>query len=326
MNFAKHVVLTLSVLFFPFALSAQTCCSGGVPLGGSFGLGTADNNALQFLLTYDYNALHTLFDRTEVLDDPTRKRNTQSTILEINYGLSNRFTITGLFPYIRQERKIETYDGSTEVTSAQGLGDILFLLKYRMLDPVKNPDWEWVVGGGFKLPSGKTDHKNAQGLTLAADMQPGSGSFDLLYWMFFQKSKFLIPKLSLLSVTTYRYNGTNKEYNQTQEYKFGNEFQASLGLNYNFFAKWPVDVFSFIRYRNQEVDLIDDTTFPGSGGDWIYLIPGTKINFSDKISLRLSGDIPVYRKLKGLQLTTSYKLTAALQFQINPGKLFLTNK
>ena len=313
-------------MLFPIGLLSQTCCSGGVPLGGSFGLGTADNNSLQFLITYDYNAINTLIDVSTKLDDDSRRRTTHSTILEVNYGLNNRFTLTGLIPFIRQERRIQTFDGSTELTSAQGLGDMVFLLKYRMLDPAIHTDWEWVIGGGLKFPTGKISHKNNIGLILAADMQTGSGSLDFLYWMFFQKSKFILPKLSLLSVTTYRYNGSNNSYNQTQKYKFGNELQISLGLNYNFYAQWLIDIFSFVRYRTQEVDLIDGNTFPGSGGQWIYLIPGISINFSDKLSLRLSGDIPLYRKLKGLQLTTSTKLTAALLFNINTKKKIKINK
>jgi hypothetical protein len=139
-----------------------------------------------------------------------------------------------------------------------------------------------------------------------------------------------VPKLSLISVTTYRFNGKHKSYNQTQEYQFGNEFQTNLGLNYNVFFKWPIDLFSFFRYRTQSADLIDGNNFPGSGGKWIYAIPGININFSNKLSLRLSSDIPLYRKLEGTQLTTSYKLTAAILFRIlaknkklsiNPGNI-----
>jgi hypothetical protein len=89
-----------------------------------------------------------------------------------------------------------------------------------------------------------------------------------------------------------------------------------MGLNYNFFLKWPVDVFTFARYRFQDEDLIDGGVFPSSGGQWVYVIPGLNISFSPLWSMRLSGDIPVYRKLEGTQLTTSGKFTAAILFNI----------
>lgn len=148
-------------------------------------------------------------------------------------------------------------------------------------------------------------------------MQPGSGSLDGIFWSYFLKSRFLKnPNLGLAAVTTFRYSGENKHYNETQTYKFGNEFQFNLGLNYSFFAKWPIDVFTFLRYRIQAEDIIDGGVFPSSGGEWVYAIPGMNIHFSPNWSFRLSGDIPVYRKLKGTQLTTSYKITAAILLNI----------
>jgi hypothetical protein len=311
------VSMAVLLLAAPVVLTAQTCCSGGVPLGGSLGLGAAENKSLQFLVTYDYNALNTLMDVSERLDDQTRTRTTQSTILEMNYGLNNRVSITGVLPFIRQARNIEGFEGRKEFTAVQGIGDVVLLAKFRMLKPDINSTIDWIVGAGPKIPTARTDFTNNQGLTLAADMQPGSGSLDGILWSNFMKSRlFNQPNLGLVSVITYRYSGANKNYNGSQTYRFGNEFQFNLGLNYSLFAHWPIDVFSFIRYRSQTEDLIDGGKFPSSGGKWVYAIPGANIQFSPNWSFRLSGDVPLYRKLDGTQLTTSYKLTAAVLFNI----------
>lgn len=318
-------VLVVFLLSLSNKVSAQACCSGGVPIGGNFGLGTADNKSLQFLFTYDYNSINTLVDVSTILDDDIRKRTTHSSILEINYGLSHRLSFTTLLPYIKQERAIQAYDGSIDFTSTNGLGDIMFLIKYKLLNSINHPDLTWVIGSGLKLPTGRTDFKNNIGLTLVADMQPGAGSVDGLFWMFFQKSKFVFPNLSILSVTTVKLSGTNNKYNNTQAYQFGDEFQQNIGFNYKLFLKWPFDLFSFIRYRSQSVDLIDNNTFPGSGGSWIYLIPGINLDFNKSLALRISGDIPLYRKLKGTQLTTTYKLTAAIYYRIPAKNKLLIN-
>jgi hypothetical protein len=310
------VVGALLIFAFTFRGTAQTCCSGGVPLGGSLGLGTAESQSLQVLLTYDYNAINDLVSFSEQLDDDTRSRTTQSSIVEINYGLNNRFSLTGVVPFIRQTRAIHAYSGE-DFTATQGLGDMVFLVKYRLINPENISEIDWVIGAGPKIPTAKTDFTNNQGLTLPADMQPGSGSLDGIFWSYFLKSRFLKnPNLGLAAVTTFRYSGANKHYNETQTYKFGNEFQFNLGLNYSFFAKWPIDVFTFLRYRIQAEDIIDGGVFPSSGGEWVYAIPGMNIHFSPNWSFRLSGDIPVYRKLEGTQLTTSYKITAAVLFNI----------
>jgi hypothetical protein len=310
------VLGALFIFAAPFGSAAQTCCSGGVPLGGSLGLGTAKSQSLQVLVTYDYNAINDLVSFSEQLNDDTRSRTTQSSIIEINYGLNNRWSFTGVVPFVRQTRSIQAFSGE-DFTAVQGLGDMVFLAKYRLINPENQSGIDWVAGVGPKIPTAKTDHVNNQGLVMAADIQPGSGSLDGIFWSYFLKSRFLKnPNLGLVAVTTFRYSGKNKNYNETQTYRFGNEFQFNLGLNYSTFVKRPVDFSTFIRYRKQTEDLIDGGVFPSSGGQWIYAIPGVNISFSPSWSFRLSGDVPLYRKLDGTQLTTSYKITAALLFNI----------
>lgn len=303
----------------------QACCSGGVPLGGTLGLGTADYKAFQFLLTFDRNVLNDLMSNSTLLKDDTRSRLTTSTLLEVNYGINERWAIATVLPFVRQERIIKGFEGQEEFTFTQGLGDVMLLLKYRILNPETTPFMEWVVGGGPKLPTGKTDFLNNSGLTLPADMQPGSGSLDGMFWTFFQKSKFPIQPMSLVVVSTFRKSGKNNDYNGSQVYQFGDEFQANLGINYNFFAIWPMDIFAFGRYRTQNVDLIDGNVFPGSGGKWVYVIPGFNVSFIQDLSFRASVDIPVYRNLYGTQLTTSYRYTMAMFYNLNPNKKKIGN-
>lgn len=313
----RLIVLALLMLAAPVFLKAQTCCSGGVPLGGSLGLGAAESKSLQLLVTYDYNTINDLVSFSELLDDDTRNRTTQSSIVEINYGLNKRFSFTGVVPFIRQTRTIQGFEGNENFTAVQGVGDAVFLVKYRLINSEKTSNIEWAIGIGPKIPTAKNNFTNNQGLVLPADMQPGSGSLDGIFWSYFQKNHlFKNPNLGLAAVTIFRFSGKNKNYNTTQTYQFGNEFQFNLGLNYSFFAKRPVDIFTFFRYRRQTEDLIDGGVFPSSGGRWIYAIPGININFAPGFSFQLSGDIPVYRKLDGTQLTTSSKITAAVLFNI----------
>ncbi len=306
------------MMVFPVYLFPQACCSGGVPLGGSLGLGSAESRSIQFLLTYDYNLLNDLMDGTELLQDDTRSRTTHAAMLEVNYGLSSRFSLAALVPFIQQERNIKGFEQGREFTSTRGLGDVVLLLKYRMLNPATTPGTEWVLGAGPKLPTAHTRHTNNNGLLLPADMQPGSGSLDGILWSFFQHDQIFYPALSFISVATYRYSGANNSYNQSQSYRFGNEFQFNLGMNYHFFLNRPIDAFSFLRYRQQGEDHIDGSVFPGSGGQWLYWVPGLAVNFTPDISVCLSAAVPVYHKLKGAQLTTTYRFTIALSYAINP--------
>ncbi|MBW6496992.1 MAG: hypothetical protein K0B09_01255 [Bacteroidales bacterium] len=315
-QFFLAIVFSFVLWFVNERAYSQACCSGGVPLGGSLGLGTAERKSIQFLVTYDFNAINDLMDGSRRLSDDTRSRTTHSSILEINYGLTSRFSIAGVFPLIRQERDINAYAGARDFTATQGLGDVAMLFKIRVLNPEKKSDWEGVVGAGPKFPTGRTTFTNNLGLALPADLQPGSGSWDGLFWSFFQKRNVSHPNLSIMGVATMRITGENKNYNQTQVYQFGNEFQFNLGGNYSAYLQWPLDIFAWFRYRNQAEDFIDGSAFPGSGGQWVYFIPGVNIHFLDNLSFRLSGDIPLYRQLNGTQLTTSYRITLSLSYNL----------
>lgn len=318
-NYFKNccsVAFLILILFLRNDLFGQACCTGGVPIGGSLGLGTADAKSIQVLLTYDNNVLNDLMAYSSLLEDDTRRRKTQSVLLEVNYGLSDRFAITALIPTIRQERSIADIQGGREITTGEGLGDIMLLLKYRLINPAKNSDWDWVAGAGPMLPTGRADLRNNQGFVMQADMQPGSGALSAMFWSYAQKSHVFHPNLSLIFISTYRYSGTNNSYNFTQSYRFGNELQLNLGVNYNLFTFWPTDLFLYGRYRHQGPDIIDDGVFPGSGGTWTFIVPGININFNPDFSFRLSADLPLYRFMEGTQLTTSYRITGALFFNI----------
>ncbi|MFC0263736.1 transporter [Fontibacter flavus] len=314
MKVVTALLLTLFLAAIPnFTAYSQACCSGGVPVGGTLGLGTADARSIQILTTYDNNIIHDLMDRRTLLEDETRERQTRSIITEINYGISDNWAVTAFIPYVRQERRILGFQGASEFTKAEGLGDIILLLKYRVLNPEEYPEWHWVLGGGPKIPTGRSDLKNPNGLTMVADMQPGSGSLDGFLWTYLQKSKiFNDPNLSVLSVVTFRKSGANNSYNEVQRYQFGDDFQFNLGLNYNLFIQWPIDIFLFTRYRSQTVDLIDANVFPGSGGKWIYAIPGFNLNLNPNTAIRAAVELPIYRDLLGTQLTTTYRYTLSL--------------
>ncbi len=302
------------------------CCSGGVPISGTLGLSVSDAKSWQFLLTYDYNAMNDLLEGSHVLDDNSRKRSTHSILLEANYGLTKRITLTAMSTFVRQERSVTTFDNQTHFTSTQGIGDGLFLFKYRLILPEGNSNYSFSIGAGPKIPIGRTDFTDQNGLALPADMQPGSGAWDLLLWSHFERYHLFLKNFNLAAVFTYRYTGTNSDYFGVQAYRFGNEFSFSLQPGYRFSLGSQVfDGLLTIMYRHQDEDLVDGETFPNSGGDFLYMIPGLAYNLTPEFSFRFSGYIPLYRNPGGTQLTTSYKLIVAVSYTIRNKNIQINN-
>ena len=77
-------VLFFILLTVMFAhVSAQTCCSGGVPLSNNLGLPNEGAKSISFGISYDYNNLNTLNSGSDKLDDDSRKRITNSIFIYI---------------------------------------------------------------------------------------------------------------------------------------------------------------------------------------------------------------------------------------------------
>lgn len=315
----------LFFLFWFFVLthyvSFGQCCSGGVPLSGSLGLSSGEARSLQILTTYDYNVLNQLFEGSTKMDDKTRKRTTHSSLIELSYNLTKRFSVSTMFSWVRQERYVSTISGLSDFNISQGIGDGIVLVKYNLLNPSLDKNRILSIGAGPKIPLGSANNRTISGIALPADMQPGSGAWDLMSWLYFEKYHLFIKNLTFTGITTYRYTGSNPDYFGSQTYRFGNEIMINSQFSYPLFVgkRW-FDIMIGTRFRNQQDDLINEELFPNSGGSFLFANVGLRFNFDDKQSIMLNGFVPVYRNVGGTQVTTSGR------FQISYLKTFKFNK
>lgn len=304
------VVWLISVLL-PHSIGAQACCTAGTPIAGSLDLSVTNANTWQLTFSYEYNYLDDVVAESEEIKG-FRSRLSQSMLLDISYGYNDRFSFTALLSYLRQTRILNS---SNSTTTTSGPGDASLFIKYNILKPDILSQRQWAVGTGLKFPTGQSDIKNGSVL-LSADLQPGSGSWDGIFWTYFSQG-FLPLRFNYFLSSTYRLNGANDRYQSTDSgpgYHFGNEFLFNLGANYS-----TVSLFNFsfqLRYRNSTVDRLGTLSVPNSGGKWLYIMPGLNINL-ESLTVRFSGQFPVYRKLNGIQLTTSYRAGVALSYLIN---------
>jgi hypothetical protein len=313
------LILTLLILLNSEYFS-QACCSSGTPLLGSLEMSSGAAGVLQLGLTYDYNSLQSVYEGTQFLDDQTRERFTQSGLFEITYGISNRWSITGLFSSVNQNRTITPTNQEANEVSTNGFGDAVLLLKYKLIEANIINQTELAIGLGGKFPTGKTGIKD-NGILLPADLQSGSGSYDLLLWAFY--SKGFVPDLpiNIIANASYKINSSHDRFeNSGKEYSFGNELIISAGLGYrtdSFF-----DFSLLLRFRNTSKDVFDDQSVPNTGGTWLYLKPGLNLKFSDSLTGRVTSQLPVYRNLTGTQLTTTYTIAFSMFYSTSLANIF----
>ena len=299
----RGILFSLVFIFFQNISFSQTCCSGGVPVSGNLGMPSAQKKTLQLNLSYDLNNLSTLKTEREVIDDDSRKRTTQSMLLELGYSFTNRISVDAFLSYVRQERLINGND----LTATSGVGDVVLLFKYKIFD-AQEKGFSLLLGTGAKLPIGASDLRNNNGITLNADLQPGSGAFDWIGWGQWSKTLDVRPSLQISSTVIYSYKGVNKNYLGNSNYQFGQEWSWSTGLSDQWVVgKQLIEPALQLRYRHANADLFNDDDLPSTGGDWLFIIPGASIWLSKDFSFQTNIEFPLFAKIEGTQVTPTYR-------------------
>ncbi|MDZ7682707.1 MAG: hypothetical protein U5J63_13590 [Fodinibius sp.] len=318
---------TLRISFFllltsllPAQLVAQTCSCAGAPLISSQSISSAAKGNLLLGVSYQYNDISNLYTGSSQLNNQSTTRNTQSTLFELNYGITNRLTFSGTVSYVQKFRKtgFQTL-GAEETLKTRGVGDGLFMLKYVLHQNTIREQYQLALGGGAKIPFGKSDITQ-NGLALNADMQPGTGAWDGVVWSYFSKTFAPATTINLFWYNTFRLTGSDERFGGNDIYRFGNELVSTLGVTDKLIGN--LSYVMMIRYRSTASDQRNDNPLPNTGGKWINLKPALSYGLTDQISLRVAGQLPVYQHLNGTQPTTAFTLSGSVFYNFGNKTIF----
>lgn len=302
------------------SLMGQTCSCAGAPLISSQSISSAAKGNLLLGVTYQYNDISNLYAGSDQLENKTVTRNTQSTLLEVNYGITKRLTFSGTATFVQKFRKSGLQNpGSEETLTTRGIGDGLFMLKYVLHQNTIREQYQLALGGGIKVPFGRSD-LTQNSLPLNADMQPGTGAWDGVAWSYLSKTFAPATTVNLFWYNSFRLTGANDRFGVNDEYEFGNELVSTVGITNKI-----IDDLSYIltlRYRSVATDQRNNNPLPNTGGKWIKLKPALGYGLTDKVSLRVSGQIPVYQQLNGTQPTTAFTLSGSIFYNFGNRVVF----
>lgn len=303
----------MTILFFNASYS-QTCCSGGVPLSNNIGLPFLEKGGSQFGVFYDYNNLNTLNEGSKKLQDNSRLRITNSILFNFSYNITERLLVEGLISWVNQKREI-TQLSNLNLDESSGIGDGVLLLRYMILN---KENYSLITGVGGKIPIGSTEEVNDLGIRLNADLQPGSNSFDILFTSTFIKRFNFRRTTNVIGRLTYRKTGVNSEYQEINEYKFGNEIQGFLGVSDSFLVwKQILNPSLSFKYRKAYADKLNNTKIANTGGDWLFLISSVSLKITPKINFSTSLEVPLYANVDGIQLTPTYRINTGISIQFS---------
>lgn len=309
----QNITNILLVIFITMALNnkilAQGCCTAGTSSLGGVERSVIGQNSLSVMVDYDYNYLGSAYDgRNKIRDPLNRTASVSYFTLQMEYGISEKVSVLGIINYTLRERNV-TYTSASSNTlqpvtfTGKGLGDLILIGKYEVATPTLISPFALAIGGGVKLPTGDFRKEN-NGTRLAIDLQPGTGAIDGLLWAY-SSYNLIRMGLSVYGNLLYRYSGANLE-----GYKIGDELIVVIGADYYF-----TDYLSFTlqsRSRFANADYAERRSLPSTGGTnhdlYLYLN-----YFEGNSSLRIYTQIPLYRNVRGIQLTVSQVLGVQIQ-------------
>ena len=315
----RVIVFLLILLLNQFYIYSQTCCSGGVPLSNNLGLPNLGKGTFQVALNYDYNNLNTLKAGNKVLDDSSRLRITHSILTNLNYSITDKFSLETQISWVNQRRKISQFN-KVDLEETSGIGDAVILAKYAFSNLIGDNS-VLNTGLGVKVPIGSTNNKSKIGILLNADLQPGSGAWDYIFWSSFAKNFNFRPSATFLVKLSYRLPGKNNSYLIDSSYQFGEEFQYYMGVSDVFYMlNTLINPSLLVKYRSANKDKINDFDLGNTGGKWLIIIPNISIKISQSLNFISSLELPIISNVTGTQLTPTYRITTGLLFIISHKK------
>ncbi len=180
------------------------------------------------------------------------------------WGFYRNFDLTVLVPVVTNH--FDT--GSTPAVGGTGLGDAMVLVKYRFYRrDSERGTTQASVTFGPKLPTGKTDLRDANGQRLPAGLQPGSGSTDL----------FLEANWTYTGLFNLRRLVADEDFHSlirsqgTQATRLGSDIESRFWLTYrpyeskNVAREWFIG--PALTWLHSQDDRIGGVTQSGSGGN-----------------------------------------------------------
>ena len=321
MNQANGLFLLIGICLMTNAnfTFGQTCCSGGVPVSSNLGLPPSEAKTLQVAMNYDLNVLETLKSGLQTLEDDSRSRKTHALMIQVGYSFSERIAADLFLPWVRQERTISQF-GNTNFTSTDGVGDAVFLLKYKLL--AKNQNATTLTAGvGAKFPTGASNLTDDRGIGLNADLQPGSGALDGILWSQFTQVIPTRPSMNIMATGIFSYKGENSAYFGSQVYQFGPELRLRLGISDRLLVgKQLLDPTIMLSYRLAMPDQVNHAELPSTGGNWLFINPGMTYWIGANTSANINVELPLRADITGTQVTPTYRLNVGLFQRIQLGK------
>ena len=259
-----------------------------------------------------------LVDGTDAMDLNGPAVRVRTTPVAVVYGLRSRLSVVAVLPFVDKQLSAPCGAAQPLTASAGGLGDALFLTKWRFYkrdQPLGT--FHLATELGVKAPTGAHDLEDTDGRPLPPALQRGSGSWDPM-------ANLIMTYVPAAGRGRWVFTGDIGVRLTTES----NTVEVGNQVGYDGMVKYRVhpvrhpgrDTFLLLEIngRWQDRARVGGGLTSDSGGHVVYLSPG--IQFLVRRNLILEGgvQVPVMHDLNGTQLAPSARVLAGVRYIIVP--------
>ena len=244
---------------------------------------------------YEFEYLQDAGNVSGPISNPSKERTTSEiSSIFLNYSISDDFSVEAVLPWRRiVNAKFNVPDPDIFIREVSGFSDAILLFKYNKYffdDQVMA-----TFGTGLKLATGSVTDLDGNSDVISEVLQVGSGSLDPLFSLFlgYPNGRWLLSGSLFSRISVYE---------NIRGYKYGNEFHGRVSVNYDksdvFFLKSGLETVYTQRDTYQYGQVAEDQR----GGEWVYLVPGFGIRFSNNLILDVEYPWTIYYNVNESQL------------------------
>lgn len=312
------------LLLKSYAVQSQSCsCCNGNSGNVSFnyasnGVGELKKGQLQAELLTEQRVFKSLTaDETESALNSyglvTNTKNLVAALGKFSIGLSNRFSLSLIAPYVFMHGKM--YNSTAEKTeelNTKSFADISILSSFSLYANCTS-QLTCIVIGGMELPTARKGI-NTNGLIV------GSGSFDPIVGVSIKKE---LKKATFKANAGYKYTTSGYE-----GIDFGNSFNYSVSTLYSL-TKRSIDSIAICKRKPMVNALLicsgesiaeqykKNVLLYNTGSHRMYLGAGLSFLTDKRCSFYSMFDVPVWQQQNGIQNFTAFKIKVGFSYLLN---------
>lgn len=297
----KHSLFALLIIAIIFTATIARADHGPGTSGSGFTTLTAEtlkpgqfSSSFQFDWT-EFDGLGGDIEGVDLLD-----RSFLST-LNIAYGVAENFQLGLTYGYYAAEGNRELEDGETVTFDPDGFTDLWLTGKYRFY---QGPVGQLALIGGVKAPTGDSSLTNTEGEQVEPSATAGTGAWDGLAGLAYTVP--LSAALTLDASALYTFRGERYGYRLGNRLDLGTSLAWRVCGDAKTFPQVSLVAEATLRHiaKSEEEGERDTNT----GGTVLFLSPGVKVSFTEKIAGSIGIQLPVMQDLNGRQVETQFRL------------------